>query len=382
MGVLRLLLALSVVMAHGLTTLFGSHLIDAAGSVWVFFAISGFLITIALNRNYTGTIHDLLHFYWNRAVRLFPSYWVWLVVIIAAYFLLPHSFLTRGYSADGSFQASGFWRDHFHAATAGTLIVATVANVTGFFADAMLRLGFDKSTGELISNPNGDAPVWAMPFVFIGQYWSIGVELCFYAIAPLLARRLWGASLIFLLSATGYAERAWASICETLALPPVWAALGAPKYLWIFMIGVALAHVYLAWRDESRRGYVTAGLVSVAMGTVVFLRHAVLFTNPAFPWWEFLALVGIIPLLFALTSGNKYDRFAGDLSYPIYVNHFLIIQITSSFIAPNGALYAVLTIAVAAAMIMFVERPSQRWKFSGHKNARMSVESTVPQYRS
>ena len=365
MGAFRLLLALSVVIEHGLTTLFGFHLIDAAGAVWVFFAISGFLITIALDRKYADGPHRLAHFYANRALRLYPSYWIWLLVTIAAYSFLPHNFFTRGFHEDGSFQASGFWADHVSFASVGALLVAFVANLTGFFADALLSLGFDKTTGSLIANPQHDAPVWAMAFMFIGQYWTIGVELCFYAMAPVVSKGLWRIAALFLLSASGYAERFWMWLGSTLHMPPAVIYLNAPKHLWIFMIGAALARAYVARQDGTLRAFgITVGACA-AMFVFVAARHSTLFLNPAFPWWEFVALTIAIPFLFALTGKNKYDSFAGDLSYPVYVNHFLIIQIVSSFMAPSGLVYALLSIAIAAATVMLIERPTRRWKFGG-----------------
>jgi peptidoglycan/LPS O-acetylase OafA/YrhL len=380
MGAFRLLLALSVVIEHGLTTLFGFHLIDAAGAVWVFFAISGFLITIALDRKYADGPHRLAHFYANRALRLYPSYWVWVLVTVAAYSLLPHDFFTRGFREDGSFQSSGFWFHHASLASIGTLLVAFMANLTGLFADALLSLGFDKSTGALIANPQHTAPVWAMAFMFIGQFWTIGVELCFYALAPLLSKRLWSIAAVFVLSASGYAERAWVWLGAALHLPAAVIYLNAPKYLWIFMIGAALARAYLARQDGNLRSFGAALVMCLAMFICAAVRHTALFTNPAFPWWEFVALTAAVPFLFALTSKNKIDRFLGDLSYPVYVNHFLIIQIVSTFVAPNGAVYAGLSIAIASATVVWIERPARAWKFA----AKMGTEprqATIHQYK-
>jgi peptidoglycan/LPS O-acetylase OafA/YrhL len=367
MGALRLLLALSVVIAHGLTNFFGFPLIDAAGSVWVFFAISGFLITIALDKKYAAGKNHLLHFYCNRALRLYPSYWTWLALSIAAYCLLPHSFFTRGFHEDGSFQSSGFWFDHFHLASAGTILVAFVANATGFFADALLQLGFDKANGTLIPDPSHVSSIWAMAFVFIGQYWSIGVELCFYALAPLLTRNVAYIAAMFLFSASGFAGRAWAAGFEAIHLPTL-AMMRAPQSLWIFMMGAALAHACLARDERAMRKLWSSIGIFAAMVLFVAIRHAALFTNPAFPWWEFIGLVAAIPFLFTLTGGNKLDRFLGDLSYPVYVNHFLIIQIVSSFFAPNGAVYAGLSIAIAAAAVVWIERPTRAWKFGAGKD--------------
>jgi peptidoglycan/LPS O-acetylase OafA/YrhL len=96
----------------------------------------------------------------------------------------------------------------------------------------------------------------------------------------------------------------------------------------------------------------------------VAARGSLLFPIQTFPWWMFALLTAIVPVLFAKTSANKYDRFAGDLSYPVYVNHFIVIQIFGSIMVPNGLLFAIASILLAAATIVLVERPAQRLKFS------------------
>ena len=69
MGVLRCLLALSVLLVHDVDGWF--KLIDGAAAVQCFFLISGFYMALVLNERYA----DLGSFYFNRALRLLPTYW-------------------------------------------------------------------------------------------------------------------------------------------------------------------------------------------------------------------------------------------------------------------------------------------------------------------
>lgn len=366
MGILRLVLALSVVMSHGLTTFFGVHLFDGAGAVWTFFAISGFLITLALSKKYRVGKGHLAHFYWNRVVRLYPAYWVWLALTIAAYWIIPAASLTyQRFVVDGSVQASGFWADHMHGASVGTLAVAALANITGFFADAFLYLGLGKASGGLIANPKQDAPVWAMGFMFLGQFWSIGVELCFYALAPLVTQSILRISVLFYLSASGYLEQGWTGLGRWADLPPAITYIQAPKYLWMFMVGSTLGHIFLyAKAPGSRKNFWWSVTMLLIMYAYVASRGPVLFPMQTFPWWVFAALTAALPVLFAKTGANKFDRFAGDLSYPVYVNHFIVIQIFGSVMTPNGLVFAAVSILLAAATIVLVERPARHFRFS------------------
>lgn len=353
-------------MAHGLTTLLGLQLFDGAGAVWTFFAISGFLITIALTSKYRGGADRLTHFYWNRLVRLYPAYWAWVLLTMVAYLVIPAAALTyQRFIVDGSIQASGFWSDHAEVASAGTLALAALANLSGVFSDAFLSLALNPDTGQLVANPRQDGEIWAMGFMFIGQYWSIGVELCFYALAPWIIRGVFRVALLFLFSASGLLEQAWVGATIWAGFAPALSYLQAPKYLWMFMVGSALGHVYLAARrpDARRRFWGAMGVVAFMYGYIAW-RGTSLFPIQAFPWWVFVLLTAAIPLLFATTRANRYDRFAGDLSYPVYVNHFIVIQVLGSFAAPNGFMFAVASVSLAAITIFLVERPAQLRKLA------------------
>jgi peptidoglycan/LPS O-acetylase OafA/YrhL len=376
LGVLRLVLALSVVMSHGLTTFVGITLFEGAGAVWTFFAISGFLITVALHSKYASGEGHLARFYWNRVIRLYPAYWVWLVLTIAAYLLIPPALLTyQRFVVDGSAQASGFWADHAHGASGGALAVAAFANMTGFLFDALRYLVFDKATGAMVANPRQDAPVWAMGFMFVGQFWSIGVELCFYALAPLLARHMWRIAVLFALSASGFLEQAWVRLGTWADFPAAFTYLQAPRFLWMFMVGAMLAHAFLLAQAANRKKLWQPIVLLLLMYAYVASRGQALFPMPTFPWWLFAAMTGAVPLLFAKTASNKLDRFAGDLSYPVYINHFIVIQVVGSFVGPNGLLFAVVSILLAMATLILVERPARLLKATARPQGTLSHAS-------
>jgi peptidoglycan/LPS O-acetylase OafA/YrhL len=352
-------------MSHGLTTFLGIRLFDATGAVWVFFAISGFLITIALSTKYTDGRNYLVHFYWNRVVRLYPSYWVWLILTMVAYLSIPADYWTfQTVREAGSLHSSGFWADHASTASATTLLVASVANITGFFADSLLSISFNRETGDLVSR--GESPVWAMPFVFIGQYWTIGVELCFYAVAPLVTKSLFRITTLFFFSASGYFEQVWIAVGNWANLSEAFINLRAPKLFWMFMIGAMLGHAYLRSSQASKNLWAPIALL-LSMYGYVALKGAHLFPLHAFPWWIFAVLTAALPALFAKTASHKLDRFAGELSYPVYINHFIVIQILGAAIGPNGFVFGSASVLLAIATVVLVERQTRRLKFEGSK---------------
>ena len=119
----------------------------------------------------------------------------------------------------------------------------------------------------------------------------------------------------------------------------------------------------IKFKGSGWRGALVPGIVVCAMYFYTASRGDALFPIHSFPWWLFALLTAAVPFLFRFTAANPIDRFAGDLSYPIYVNHFVIIQLVGSLIAPIGILFAAVSIAFAAATVFIVERPARRLKF-------------------
>lgn len=82
MGTLRLFLSLSVIVQHSQGSIFGMVGLGAWASVQMFYIISGFLMTLILNEKYVGP-HQTSKFYINRFLRIFPLYYVGVVVGLA-----------------------------------------------------------------------------------------------------------------------------------------------------------------------------------------------------------------------------------------------------------------------------------------------------------
>jgi peptidoglycan/LPS O-acetylase OafA/YrhL len=355
-------------MSHGLVNLFGVNLLDGAGSVLVFFTISGFLITYAAIKKYPNTSEGLRKFYWNRAIRLYPSYWLWLIFTITLLFALPEgSIRYQSVSIDGSNEISGFWKDHAGAASWSTILLAVVSNITGLFADSLLNLSLNPDGGLSIRGGDTNLP-WAMGFIFIGQFWSIGVELIFYAIAPFIVRSPLKAFVLLAVSASGWLGDSWRYIAEAMSMPAVFLTLRAPNNLWLFMLGSLLAHAYISVTERDGRLHPGPILLTVAGYGLVLARAGALFPTSDFVWWQFFSLTLATPCLFYLSTKalprwpRKVDNFIGDLSYPVYINHFLIIQIAGTLLPPSGALFAGLSCSAAVAIVLFDRSMSRRFK--------------------
>ena len=80
MGILRTLLAISVVISHT-ESIAGFRFVGGMMAVQVFFMISGFYMAMILSQKYVGKGSYLL-FITNRFYRLFPIFWTILIITI------------------------------------------------------------------------------------------------------------------------------------------------------------------------------------------------------------------------------------------------------------------------------------------------------------
>ena len=82
MGILRFILAITVVIAHS-SSVFGCNFVGAQIAVQAFYIISGFYMALILNEKYVGVNGSYKLFISNRFLRLYPIYWTVLLLTIA-----------------------------------------------------------------------------------------------------------------------------------------------------------------------------------------------------------------------------------------------------------------------------------------------------------
>src|SRR5450759_4624800 len=80
MGIIRVLLALSVVAAH-FGGIWNLRFVGGQVAVQSFYIISGFYMSLILNEKYVGKNKSYKLFITNRFLRLYPIYWLSLIHI-------------------------------------------------------------------------------------------------------------------------------------------------------------------------------------------------------------------------------------------------------------------------------------------------------------
>ena len=85
-------------------------------------------------------------------------------------------------------------------------------------------------------------------------------------------------------------------------------------------------------------------------------------------WLYYVGLLIVIPFVFSYTKKNRFDRFIGELSYPAYIIHTLIITLTVALFPgiSNSAVYPlvviVATMVVSILLALFVDRKVDGWR--------------------
>ncbi len=277
LGSLRLILALAVAASH--TSLLVGGLNPGVVAVIGFYLISGYVMAGLIRRHYSQ-IAQAPAFYLDRAIRLLPQY-------------LFYGGLTLA------------WHLYSQAST------------------PFLRS--NPSPGDLLNNLlivplnyymyNGSDH-----YTLIPPAWSLGAEVQFYLLAPLLLiwpKRMLAAGLlslgVYLAALGGLINSDWFGYRLL------------PGMLLFFLLGAWLQH------QHQQRQHTRALAMTVGVAALAALALGLLYLNGTLRQpYNFETLLGLILGLLLLHSlatrpRTRWDALAGDISYGVFLNHFFIM---------------------------------------------------------
>lgn len=366
-GGFRLLFAVAVIMSHS-GSIFGYTLLNGDIAVESFFIISGFYMALILTKKYTGKGSYKL-FISNRLLRLYPIYWfilgVAVVLSIITLLWLHHSFLLTTYI------------QNWNIINIQTKFFLIISNIFIFFQDWILFFDFNPSTGSLVFTWNSKIlhPLLGQNFLFIPQAWTIGIELSFYLIAPFIVKlRSRDISLIII-----------ASILIKILLYYL-GLFGGPWNYYFFLTELALFLVgILCYRlhENIAINETTFSIIAVNINKkiiyclVFFLICFTIFYNNIPNWiipvgceyWGYLLVFSMaLPFLFKLTKDSSLDRSIGELSYPVYISHWLLISLAGytfgRYVNPdiNNIVLILVCIIVSIGLNYFIQSPIDRYR--------------------
>ena len=311
MGTLRTIFAIAVVFAHS----YGYMFVGGKNAVQLFYMISGFLISyILVERKAYPSIRS---FYINRYLRLYPIYFVIAFISFLAFGIVS----IFGKDVD-------FFKVYNDAPYAANLLLI-FSNATIFLQDWVMFAGV-KSNQLVFSTDFRKSEVVLYPALLVPQAWTLGVELTFYLIAPFILSKQ---KILFLLLILSISLRIYL-ISIGLGNKDPWTYRFFPTELALFLLG-ALAHQFLLplYINMLSVKYIKK-ISSLATYALIFISLVFSFipvselfkTNTLFTLFLLL-----MPLTFIFQSNREWDKWIGNLSYPIYVCHILVINVITVF---------------------------------------------------
>ena len=350
MGLLRLLLAIAVIIAHS-GPLAGIQSVGGDVAVEAFFIISGFYMALVLNGKYGKGSYGL--FLSNRLLRLYPVYWVvvglTLVVSAVWYVRLGVPLKLGPYQ-----QAAG------HLGIVGW-VGLLVANLIILGQDVLMFVGIDRAGHWHFTSHYAQSFPPVHQLMFVHQAWSLSLEIIFYLVAPLLVRR----QLVILLGVAGSSLLVRLLLYKLGCYHDPWNYRFFPSELVFFVMG-ALA--YRAYRWLSLRT-VSTNLLRLVFGLIVGFTvlyqfvPGVLGRQIAY----YVCLAGALPFVFSYTKDSRWLNKLGELSYPVYITHVLVLMVAPATLAKlhlpqasQTAWVVVASILVSLVLIRYVIEPVER----------------------
>lgn len=314
--------------------------LNGADAVNLFFILSGFLITYLLltEHDRTGGV-SVRNFYVRRAFRIYPVYFVYLLVVVVL--LRPR-----------------------YSSQLLPLLIFFMGNV---------------------------AYVHLFPFPPLEHLWSIGVEEQYYLLAPLLARyknRIAGI-LVFIVLVW------WAVLVLAAVLPqtPITAFVLMSRYD-LIAIGALTAYAYYHhWRILRYIGHPAAMWVAgVLIGYAIVFVAPTMFAAPTMSvFYTTLLGLAFVVLIYQVAASprlpgllqNRLLEFLGNLSYSMYVYHPLFVLLyhrifyerlpLAQYQLVGYPLIIGMTIAVSLVSYKLLESPFLRFKNRFTSSPRMAA---------
>jgi peptidoglycan/LPS O-acetylase OafA/YrhL len=328
MGLLRIILAVTIVIAHS-DTLFGFRFTGSLVAVEVFFIISGFYMTMILDIKYIGKGSYTL-FLSNRFLRLYPIFWVVLILTILASIISSVFF--------NSWFILSHYVGYFDVMAPETLLFQIITNIALLGQDVVMFLGFNQESGGMYFTHNfrTSDPMF-YKFLLVPQAWTLGIEVVFYLIAPFIVRKsnLFIASLIvvsmsiriFIYFYLGY-------------INDPWTYRFFPSELALFLLGTVSYRLYKANKIQNINFFGVE--LKYLIGILFFLVLIFYQFLPKFGFghifnWLFYGFFCLsLPFIFELSNSSKIDARIGELSYPVYISHILVIGCMNFFLSVSG----------------------------------------------
>lgn len=348
MGILRLYLALCVVAAHS-NSVFPWEQHDGTQAVQIFYIISGFYMELISSK-----YKSKLEFYASRFLRIFIPYWIILAIV-----LIVSS--SSGFLFDKWLMLDPYFANPLEKNSLWEVVLVAATNITLFFQDWVVTFMLDQHE-----------------FRVIPQAWTIGIELTFYLLVPLLHklnnRYLIGVCLISI------SARILSYQFLDLQHSP-WDHRFFPFELSLFILGMLgcrmrslLPERIIKFNPKRSTGYIFSSFILLTLFFISLKGTNALITLIGYHYATLISYVAwacLIPVFFQVFSKSRQDRIIGELSYPVYLVHVLVIRLVWPIFtrlkiseAPLGEISAIITVFVTVLLYRYVFSPIESRRYA------------------
>lgn len=340
MGYIRLLLAISVFQGHA-WAIFPPRVYEFAGgvvSVRLFYMISGFLIALVFHSKYNCA----KSFYKSRLLRLLPVYQIILVLSICV------SVLSLVIKKDPFLL--GYFSGYQGFLNPFEIIILSVPQLTTLGLDLYGFIGIDQN-GLFLAKQTWKH-VNGYQFLVVPQAWTLGLECWFYLLAPFVIRSK--KSLIILILFSFFLELLISASLDFSNDDP-WNRRFFLSELKYFLFGALSFQIKSLITVDSNK--CKFAILASVIAAISLIDNA---TTQSYSIFVYLLFFLSLPSLLSVSSFLPFDRIIGDLSYPFYLSHWLILHAVENKIAPSlgspKALSLLYTIILSIALVLLVER--------------------------
>lgn len=318
--IVRGLAAVAVIIWHAGGYQGGWPLINVPGrtAVWLFFGISGYVIAHGfINGRYGFKAQDIRDFYCNRFLRIYPIF----------------------------------------------ILLSIVAWVTEWATTGINPIGWSDVPSQFFSfqfNQN---------YKLSGVFWTLGIEMQFYLIAPLLLFFICGRGWVGLIPA--YAAMVYAN--KVAVAYDVWSLDGRNLLATLphFMAGIIACRLALIIRVPSRA--IAMGLIPLALILLIWSNWW--YHTHASKYWSSMGIVLVDGMIFLLAishaelerTGTRIVKwldgltFLGVISYGLYAWHAYLLKFVPAM-AETAMLLLVCSVCAASLSYRLLEVQVLRFK--------------------
>ena len=311
LGTFRFILATIVALSHLWANMISG---PAAFAVWGFYLISGYLMAFILHHHYGFAKKNLITFFKNRLIRIYPGYYFSLFLGLITYYLMSINHLD--------------------------------------LASLNPEFGYPNSGASYLFNATL-FPWFKTNQLLVPVSIALGLEVGFYILAPFISYKKLIAVIALLITALFNYQYNIIESTFTERYSGFWCALFA------FTLGI-IFYFY-----KNRLSYFKNARLSIFLWAMQF---NIVLVNLIVPW-DWGLYLSLLFTLFVLNSlcdlpKNKVDLFLGDMSYLVYLLHttvgYLILIYIPALKIRDFYYFCVayiITLIISFIFVFFLERP-------------------------